>query len=99
RRRRRGPPERRARGRRGARRGRSYAQPMSRWRELRGSALRPSDEGRSLTVAGWVARRRDLGGLIFVDLRDEGGIVQVVINPDTSPAAAETAHQLRNEFV
>src|SRR5262245_24668694 len=69
------------------------------WRDQPGSDLRPDDVGREVTLAGWVARRRDLGGLIFVDLRDQGGVVQVVINPDTAPAAAETAHQLRNEFV
>jgi aspartyl-tRNA synthetase len=72
---------------------------MNRWRDLPGSKLRPDDEGRTLAVAGWVARRRDLGGLIFVDLRDEGGIVQLVINPEHAPAAAETAKELRNEFV
>jgi aspartyl-tRNA synthetase len=72
---------------------------MSSWRDLPGSKLRPGDEGRTLTLAGWVARRRDLGGLIFVDLRDEGGVVQLVINPEHAPAAAELAKELRNEFV
>ncbi len=72
---------------------------MTTWRDIRGSALRPSDEGRSVTVAGWVARRRDHGGLVFVDLRDENGVVQLVINPEQSAAAAERAHELRNEFV
>jgi aspartyl-tRNA synthetase len=69
------------------------------WRDQLGSELRPSDEGRELLLAGWVARRRDHGGLVFVDLRDEGGIVQLVINPEHAPAAAEVAHELRNEFV
>src|SRR4029079_12196712 len=72
---------------------------MTTWRDQLGSDLRPGDVGREVTLAGWVARRRDLGGLVFVDLRDQGGVVQVVINPDTAPAAAGTAHQLRNEFV
>ena len=72
---------------------------MTVWRYVRGSELRPGDEGREVMLAGWVARRRDLGGLVFVDLRDGDGVLQVVINPDTSPAAAEVAHQLRNEFV
>jgi aspartyl-tRNA synthetase len=70
-----------------------------RWRDAKGSELRTSDEGRELALAGWVARRRDLGGLVFVDLRDDGGVVQLVINPDLAPAAAEVAHDLRNEFV
>jgi aspartyl-tRNA synthetase len=52
-----------------------------------------------VAVAGWVATRRDHGGLVFVDLRDEEGILQVVINPENSPDAAATAHALRNEFV
>jgi aspartyl-tRNA synthetase len=69
------------------------------WRDVRASALRVGDQGREVTVAGWVARRRDHGGLVFVDLRDDGGVLQVVINPANAPAAAEVAHELRNEFV
>jgi aspartyl-tRNA synthetase len=72
---------------------------MIRWRDQLGSSLRPDDEGREVTLAGWVARRRDHGGLIFVDLRDQGGIVQVVLNPEHAPDAAAVAHELRNEFV
>ena len=72
---------------------------MSRWRDVRASALRPGDEGRTVAVAGWVARRRDLGGLVFLDLRDDGGVLQVVVNPANAPEAAATAHELRNEFV
>src|ERR1700690_4663334 len=72
---------------------------MSEWRDQRGSSLRPADEGRTVAVAGWVAPRRDHGGLVFVDLRDEEGVLQVVINPEHAPAAAVVAHALRNEFV
>ena len=72
---------------------------MSVWRDQRGSSLRVDDVGRTVTVAGWVATRRDHGGLVFVDVRDEEGVVQVVVNPEHAAAAAETAHQLRNEFV
>ena len=69
------------------------------WRDLRGSSLTTDDVGRSLLLAGWVARRRDHGGLIFVDLRDEEGLLQVVINPERSAEAAAAARDLRNEFV
>jgi aspartyl-tRNA synthetase len=71
----------------------------STWRDVHASALRPGDEGRTVAVAGWVARRRDLGGLVFIDLRDEGGVLQVVINPANAPEGAAVAHELRNEFV
>lgn len=53
----------------------------------------------SVTLCGWVARRRDHGGLIFIDLRDRTGIVQLVFNPDFAKAAHEQAHVLRSEFV
>jgi aspartyl-tRNA synthetase len=60
--------------------------------------LRSADAGREVTLAGWIARRRDHGGVIFVDLRDASGVVQVVLNPDDAPAAEETLHGLRMEF-
>jgi aspartyl-tRNA synthetase len=69
------------------------------WRDAIGSGLTTADVGRTVTLAGWVARRRDHGGLIFVDLRDQGGVAQLVINPERSQAAAAAAHDLRNEFV
>jgi aspartyl-tRNA synthetase len=72
---------------------------MNRWRDLYCGELRPEDVGRTVTVAGWAARRRDHGGLIFVDLRDHTGIVQLVVNPERSPAAAQAAHAMRSEFV
>ena len=54
--------------------------------------------GQSVTVAGWVHRRRDHGGVIFVDLRDREGLVQIVFHPDAR-AVFETAERLRHEFV
>ena len=69
------------------------------WRDLGAGELRKEDVGRTVTVAGWTARRRDHGGLIFVDLRDQTGIAQLVINPERSPEAAKQAHEIRNEFV
>jgi aspartyl-tRNA synthetase len=71
----------------------------STWRDVPAGALRAEDEGRNVRVAGWVARRRDHGGLVFVDLRDEAGVLQVVINPANAADAAAVAHELRNEFV
>lgn len=58
-----------------------------------------ADIGRNITLCGWVFRRRDHGGLIFVDLRDRSGIVQVVFSPDVSRDAHVEAHALRSEFV
>jgi aspartyl-tRNA synthetase len=60
---------------------------------------RSADVGRTLTLAGWAARRRDHGGLVFVDLRDRTGVTQLVINPERSPEAAALAGEIRNEFV
>jgi aspartyl-tRNA synthetase len=61
--------------------------------------LRGADAGRTVRVAGWVHRRRDHGGLIFIDLRDRSGIVQLVFHPDTSGAAFAAAERLRSEHV
>ena len=55
--------------------------------------------GRRVTLAGWVNRRRHHGGLIFLDLRDRSGIVQVVANPETSASAHDVAEKVRNEWV
>ncbi len=52
-----------------------------------------------MRVAGWVHRRRDHGGLVFVDLRDRTGLVQVVFNPETAPEAHARSHELRSEWV
>jgi len=70
-----------------------------RWRDLKAGELRTEHVGERLSLAGWTARRRDHGGLVFIDLRDEGGLAQLVINPERAPAAAEVAHGVRNEFV
>ena len=69
------------------------------WRDIHCGDVRREHVGKRLTVAGWVDTRRDHGGLVFVDLRDEGGVLQLVINPANAAAAAGVAHELRNEFV
>ncbi|MGE3076363.1 MAG: aspartate--tRNA ligase [Dehalococcoidia bacterium] len=60
--------------------------------------LRSADAGKSVRIAGWVHRRRDHGGLIFIDLRDSSGIVQLVLNPENAEAHA-AAHRARIEWV
>jgi aspartyl-tRNA synthetase len=55
--------------------------------------------GEEVTLMGWVLRRRDHGGVIFIDLRDREGLTQVVFNPDTNPETHAKAHQLRSEWV
>ena len=62
-------------------------------------SLREAHIDTSPTLAGWVDRRRDHGGIIFVDLRDRSGLVQVVFNPESSPEAYRVAEQLRSEWV
>jgi aspartyl-tRNA synthetase len=55
--------------------------------------------GTRARVAGWVHRRRDHGGLVFIDLRDRSGVVQLVFHPDAAPQAHEQGHELRSEYV
>jgi aspartyl-tRNA synthetase len=69
------------------------------WRTHMCGDARPDHVGETMILAGWCARRRDHGGLVFVDLRDRSGVTQLVINPEHAPEAAELAHQVRNEFV
>ncbi|SDB96951.1 aspartyl-tRNA synthetase [Pelagirhabdus alkalitolerans] len=61
--------------------------------------LTEKDIGNQVTLKGWVQKRRDLGGLIFIDLRDRSGIVQIVFNPTVSEEALAVAEQVRTEFV
>jgi aspartyl-tRNA synthetase len=61
--------------------------------------LGAGDVGRDVVLMGWVLRRRDHGGVIFVDLRDREGITQVVFNPERAPEAHATAEAIRSEFV
>jgi aspartyl-tRNA synthetase len=69
------------------------------WRDVMCGDPRPEHVGQVLTLSGWVATRRDHGGLVFVDLRDHTGVTQLVVNPEHAPEAAETAKEIRNEFV
>ena len=62
--------------------------------------VRSEHIGTTITLKGWVSRRRNLGGLIFIDLRDREGLMQLVVNPENTDAAVvETAESLRSEFV
>jgi aspartyl-tRNA synthetase len=69
------------------------------WRDLGSGEVRPEHVGQRVKLAGWVARRRDHGGLLFIDLRDQSGLCQLVVNPERSPESAAAAHGIRNEFV
>src|SRR4249920_61449 len=69
------------------------------WRDHGCGELRPEHVGQRVVLAGWAARRRDHGGLVFVDLRDETGLCQLVVNPEHAPDAVAPAHDVRNEFV
>ena len=62
-------------------------------------SLRASNAGQKAVVMGWVNRRRDLGSIIFIDLRDRTGVTQVVFNRELNPSAHDKAEQLRNEYV
>ncbi|MCI0847570.1 MAG: aspartate--tRNA ligase, partial [Chloroflexi bacterium] len=62
-------------------------------------ALRKENAGDQVTLAGWVGRRRDHGGIIFIDLRERSGTVQVVFNPETAADATRVAEEVRGEWV
>ncbi|MDP9261910.1 MAG: aspartate--tRNA ligase [Actinomycetota bacterium] len=64
-----------------------------------GGSLGTPNVGERVALAGWVDGRRDHGGLVFIDLRDESGVVQLVVNPERALDAVGAAHDLRNEFV
>ena len=61
--------------------------------------LRESHVGKTVTLMGWAATRRDLGGVIFIDLRDREGICQIVARPEVSASAHEQADRVRSEYV
>ena len=68
-------------------------------RSMYAGRVREEHIGTRITLKGWVSRRRDLGGLIFIDLRDREGIMQLVINPETvSAEVMATAESIRSEF-
>lgn len=62
-------------------------------------ALRPTNVGESVTLQGWVNRRRDFGGLVFIDLRDRSGLTQLVFDPRINEAAHQVASETRSEYV
>ena len=61
--------------------------------------LTSADIGKEVILMGWVLRRRDHGGVIFIDLRDRNGLTQIVFNPEVNPEVHEKAHKLRSEWV
>src|SRR5699024_4297733 len=63
------------------------------------TTLSETEIGNKVLLKGWVQKRRDLGGLIFIDLRDKSGIIQVVFNPDDSSEALAVADKVRSEYV
>lgn len=69
-----------------------------RMKSIGAGTLRGTDAGTAVQLAGWVGRRRDHGGVIFIDLRDSTGFVQVVLNPEDGPATQDVLHGLRNEY-
>jgi aspartyl-tRNA synthetase len=71
----------------------------NRYRDRWCGDLRAGDASSEVRVAGWVHRRRDHGGLIFIDLRDRSGLLQLVFHPDSAPQAHAAAHELRSEAV
>ncbi|HHJ7887059.1 TPA: OB-fold nucleic acid binding domain-containing protein, partial [Streptococcus pyogenes] len=69
-------------------------------RSMYAGRVREEHIGTTITLKGWVSRRRDLGGLIFIDLRDREGVMQLVINPEeVSSNVMATAERLRSEYV
>src|SRR5690625_966618 len=73
---------------------------MQSMRSHENGTLRTTDVGTIVTLVGWVQRRRDHGGLIFVDLRDRSGVVQIVFNPEhIDESGFSSAERLRNEYV
>src|SRR4051812_50079435 len=72
---------------------------LSGWRDTTCGFVTVSDVGKTITVAGWCDTRREHGGLVFIDLRDHTGKVQLVVNAEHSREAAEVVREGRNEFV
>ncbi|MDQ1634405.1 MAG: aspartyl-tRNA synthetase, partial [Frankiaceae bacterium] len=66
-------------------------------RDRNAGTLRAEDVGSTVTLAGWVAHRRDHGGVIFIDLRDGSGVVQCVLREDGVTQTAVSANELRSE--